>query len=108
MYVPPYLLPPPGPDLHRGQDPSDPISYLCAWLALVPQALCVAYAVLLLATREAEVALMFAGQMGCEALNFALKRLIREERPPREFSPLLVSCPVIVVRAVGVRGAWAC
>lgn len=24
---------------------------------------------------------MFAGQMGCEALNFGLKRLIREERP---------------------------
>lgn len=26
---------------------------------------------------------MFAGQMGCEALNFALKRLIKEERPRR-------------------------
>lgn len=26
---------------------------------------------------------MFAGQMSCEALNFALKRLIREERPQR-------------------------
>lgn len=25
--------------------------------------------------------LMFAGQLGCEALNFALKRLIKEERP---------------------------
>lgn len=24
---------------------------------------------------------MFAGQLGCEALNFALKRLIKEERP---------------------------
>jgi len=24
---------------------------------------------------------MFAGQMGCEAVNFALKRLIKEERP---------------------------
>ena len=27
--------------------------------------------------------LLFAGQMGCEALNFALKRLIKEERPRR-------------------------
>lgn len=26
---------------------------------------------------------MFAGQMGCEALNFFLKRLIKEERPKR-------------------------
>jgi dolichyldiphosphatase len=32
-------------------------------------------------TREAEVILMFAGQMACEAINFALKRLIKEERP---------------------------
>ena len=28
---------------------------------------------------------MFAGQMGCEALNFLLKRLIKEERPKRTF-----------------------
>lgn len=26
---------------------------------------------------------MFAGQMGCEALNFVLKRIIKEERPKR-------------------------
>jgi dolichyldiphosphatase len=29
--------------------------------------------------------LMFAGQMGCEALNFALKRLIKEERPKQMY-----------------------
>jgi len=29
---------------------------------------------------------MFAGQMGCEALNFALKRIIREERPKRRWA----------------------
>lgn len=29
---------------------------------------------------------MFAGQMGCEALNFLLKRLIKEERPKRTSS----------------------
>ncbi|KAK7954524.1 hypothetical protein PG996_015331 [Apiospora saccharicola] len=68
---------------HVHYDPSDPISYLCAWLALVPQGLCVAYATLVWSTREAEVALMFAGQLLCEALNFALKRLIKEERPRR-------------------------
>ncbi|KAI1853657.1 hypothetical protein JX265_004011 [Neoarthrinium moseri] len=68
---------------HVHYDPTDPISYLCAWLALVPQGLCVVYATLIWSTREVEIALMFAGQLACEALNFALKRLIKEERPRR-------------------------
>ncbi|EOO01526.1 putative dolichyl pyrophosphate phosphatase protein [Phaeoacremonium minimum UCRPA7] len=65
------------------KDPNDPISFLCAWLALVPQALCIVYATLIWSSREAEVALMFAGQLGCEAVNFILKRIIKEERPPK-------------------------
>lgn len=68
---------------HVHYDPTDQISYFCAWLALVPQGLCVAYATLIWSTREVEIGLMFAGQIGCEALNFALKRLIKEERPAR-------------------------
>ncbi|KAF5025914.1 hypothetical protein F66182_2033 [Fusarium sp. NRRL 66182] len=68
---------------HVYYDPDDHISLLCAYLALLPQALCVVYATLVLFTREAEVALMFLGQLACEALNFALKRLIKEERPRR-------------------------
>ncbi|KAI2473879.1 PAP2-domain-containing protein [Annulohypoxylon bovei var. microspora] len=68
---------------HVHYDPSDPISYLCAFLALVPQGLCVMYATLIWSTREIEVALLFAGQLACEAINFALKRLIKEERPRR-------------------------
>lgn len=60
------------------------MSLLSAWLALFPQALCVSYATLIWATREVEVILMFAGQMGCEGLNFLLKRLIKEERPKGE------------------------
>jgi len=70
---------------HVHYDPTDPISYFCAWLALVPQGLCVAYATLIWSTREVEILLMFAGQMGCEALNFALKRLIKEERPKQMY-----------------------
>lgn len=66
------------------QNPDDPVSFFSAWLALFPQALCVSYATLIWATREVEVILMFAGQMGCEALNFLLKRLIKEERPKGE------------------------
>jgi len=41
----------------------------------------VAYAALLWASREVEIGFALAGQLACEALNFALKRLIREERP---------------------------
>ncbi|KAG5937136.1 hypothetical protein E4U53_000074 [Claviceps sorghi] len=68
---------------HVYYDPDDPISLLCAYLALLPQALCIVYATLILSTREVEIVFMFAGQMGCEALNFLLKRLIKEERPRR-------------------------
>lgn len=42
------------------------------------------YVTLIWATREVEILLMFAGQMSCEALNFVLKRIIREERPKRK------------------------
>lgn len=66
---------------HVYYDPNDKISLLCAYLALLPQGLCVVYATLVLFTREVEVALLFLGQLSCEALNFALKRLIKEERP---------------------------
>ncbi|KAH7152399.1 hypothetical protein B0J13DRAFT_619960 [Dactylonectria estremocensis] len=68
---------------HVYYDPDDVLSLVCAYLALLPQALCVVYATLVLFTREVEVALMFAGQLACEAINFALKRLIKEERPRR-------------------------
>ncbi len=47
----------------------------------MPHALCVVYATLVWSTREAEVALLFAGQVSCEAANFALKRLIKQDRP---------------------------
>ncbi|OOF91182.1 hypothetical protein ASPCADRAFT_211466 [Aspergillus carbonarius ITEM 5010] len=66
---------------HVHYNPHDPLSFLSAWLALVPQALCVGYVTLIWASREVEVVLMFAGQLGCEALNFVLKRIVKEERP---------------------------
>jgi len=68
---------------HVHYDANDPISHACAWLALVPQVLCIVYVTLIWSTREAEVLLMFAGQMGCEALNWVLKRVLKEERPRR-------------------------
>ncbi|KAL1955837.1 hypothetical protein VTO42DRAFT_8076 [Malbranchea cinnamomea] len=68
---------------HVTYDPEDPVAYVSALLALVPQALCVIYATLLWASREVEVLLMFTGQMLCEVLNWVLKRIIRQERPPQ-------------------------
>ena len=68
------------------QNPDDPLSYVCAWLALVPQGLCVVYATLIWSSREVEILLMFVGQMGCEGLNWGLKRWIKEERPRRASS----------------------
>jgi dolichyldiphosphatase len=70
---------------HVAYNPSDPYSYVSAWLALVPQGLCIMYVTLMWASREVEIWMMFAGQMACEALNFGLKRWIREERPRRKF-----------------------
>ncbi|KAH7411718.1 DOLPP1 protein [Phaeosphaeria sp. MPI-PUGE-AT-0046c] len=72
---------------HVHYNPYDRISYLCAWLALVPQGLCIVYATLLWSNREIEIGLMFAGQMACEALNWVLKRYIKEERPRRYGMP---------------------
>ncbi|KAK4103946.1 PAP2-domain-containing protein [Parathielavia hyrcaniae] len=70
---------------HVYYNPTDPLSTLSAFLSLLPQALMVVYATLLWSTREAEVLLMFLGQLACEALNFALKRLIKEERPRNHY-----------------------
>jgi dolichyldiphosphatase len=72
---------------HVHYDPTDPSSHFCAYLALVPQALVITYVALIWATREVEICLMFAGQLGCEALNWVLKRCIQQARPSRELIP---------------------
>jgi dolichyldiphosphatase len=71
---------------HVQYDPRDRLSYLSAWLALAPQGLCIMYVTLIWATREVEIMILFAGQMACEALNWGLKRWIKEERPRRKCS----------------------
>lgn len=87
-YVRPSPSPPPPPPSAQTnnpppprQNPSDPLSLLSAYLSLLPQALLIAYTTLALCTREAEVLLLLAGQLACEALNFVLKRVIRQDRP---------------------------
>lgn len=66
---------------HVYYNPDDYLSHVCAYLALIPQGLVIVYVALLICCRELEIGLMFAGQLVCEAANFALKRLIKEERP---------------------------
>ena len=68
---------------HVYYNSNDIVSYVCAYLALVPQGLVIVYTALIWSTREIEILLMFAGQMACEAFNWLLKRYIQEERPSR-------------------------
>jgi dolichyldiphosphatase len=56
-----------------------------------------------------EVILMFAGQLGCEALNFVLKRIIKEERPKGKnccspyYNPILQRAGADVVQCVSTE-----
>lgn len=65
----------------RKQDPTSHLSHIFAWLALLPQGLCVVYVTLIWSTREVEIGLTFLGQLCCEALNWLLKRHFKEDRP---------------------------
>lgn len=69
---------------HVYYDPEDVLGLPSALLALLPQALVVAYTVAIYCRREIEVCHVFAGQLSCEALNWILKRTIKQERPQRE------------------------
>jgi hypothetical protein len=45
---------------------------------------------------------MFAGQMACEALNWVLKRYIKEDRP----RGMVVEKPIIESMLTSIRNAW--
>ncbi|KAK6541807.1 hypothetical protein TWF694_007588 [Orbilia ellipsospora] len=66
---------------HVSYDPSDPVSLVAAYLSLIPQGLMIVYTVLIFSNRELEIILACAGQLGCEAVNYVLKRVIKEARP---------------------------
>ena len=66
---------------HVYYNPSDLVSWISAHLALVPQALMVVYVTLIYARREADILLMFVGQVASEVANYILKHIIQEERP---------------------------
>ncbi|KAK4228210.1 PAP2 superfamily-domain-containing protein [Podospora fimiseda] len=87
---------------HVYYNPSDPLSHLSAYLALLPQALIIVYITLLYSTREAEVFLLFLGQLTNEAINFVLKRLIKEERPSH-----IISSTLTINKAYGMPSSHA-
>ncbi|KZT07304.1 PAP2-domain-containing protein [Laetiporus sulphureus 93-53] len=68
-------------------DESSLVSHVLALLTLSPILLNPAYAVLAVQTRELLFIEMWAGQMFCEGLNWALKHIIREERPNHNLGP---------------------
>ncbi|CAN6658987.1 dolichyldiphosphatase [Trichomonascus vanleenenianus] len=59
----------------------DLLGLMFAWISMAPQTLIVVYLTLIMSRREVETVLMFAGQVGCEAVNQYLKHVIKEERP---------------------------
>ncbi|KAK3994783.1 putative dolichyldiphosphatase [Cladorrhinum sp. PSN332] len=87
---------------HVYYNPSDPLSHLSAYLALLPQALIIVYLTLSYSTREAEVLLLFLGQLTNEAINFILKRLIKEERPSH-----IISSTLTINKAYGMPSSHA-
>ncbi|CAG8433160.1 9561_t:CDS:2 [Diversispora eburnea] len=62
-------------------NPSDPISFIFAFITLSPLALIVSYVSIILARREIATINMFIGQVTCEIVSFGLKRWIKEKRP---------------------------
>lgn len=74
---------------HVYYDPQDIFGLPSAILALVPQAIIVAYVVAIFTRREVETCFCFGGQLICEALNWVLKRLIKQDRPQRKPRPSL-------------------
>ncbi|KZT21606.1 PAP2-domain-containing protein [Neolentinus lepideus HHB14362 ss-1] len=66
---------------HVLYDPSSTTSFLLALLTLSPILLMASYAALSVYTRELVIIEMWAGQFICEGLNWALKRLVKQDRP---------------------------
>ena len=55
------------------------------------------YAALAVMTRDLLVIDMWAGQLACEAFNWLLKRLIKQERPPCSSTSPLIIFPKILL-----------
>jgi dolichyldiphosphatase len=62
-------------------NPQDKISYVFAYITLAPIAILVFYASVIVSRREMAGILMLLGQLFNEALNYALKEWIEQDRP---------------------------
>jgi dolichyldiphosphatase len=61
--------------------PDDPLSIPLALITLAPPFLLVSYVTLILVRRELTMLSGLIGQLGCEGLNLALKRIFKQGRP---------------------------
>ncbi|CAD6977002.1 unnamed protein product, partial [Tilletia controversa] len=66
---------------HVRYDAADPFAQLLALITLAPIFLLCAYTSIILYRRELTFLNALLGQLGCEAINWGLKRLIRQPRP---------------------------
>ncbi|KAK9458492.1 uncharacterized protein V1516DRAFT_682568, partial [Lipomyces oligophaga] len=62
-------------------DSHDSLSFLLAWMSLVPQTICIVYLTQALSRREVETLMLGAGQVASEIANLILKRIFLNERP---------------------------
>jgi len=67
---------------HVLYDDSSYFSLAMALITLSPILLMASYAVLAIFTREITIINMWAGQFCCEGLNLAIKRIVKQGRPP--------------------------
>ena len=61
--------------------PDDPLSLPLSLITLAPPFLLVSYVTLILVRREMTLIVGLVGQLACEGLNLALKRLFKQGRP---------------------------
>ncbi|RPA78415.1 PAP2-domain-containing protein [Ascobolus immersus RN42] len=66
---------------HILYDPASPISFISAYLSLLPQVILVIFGSIVYSTREIEVLLFLIGQLLSEAINVVLKKWFRQHRP---------------------------
>ncbi|RKO96968.1 hypothetical protein CXG81DRAFT_26384 [Caulochytrium protostelioides] len=66
---------------HVQYDEDDVVALVMAYISLLPIFCLAAYAVLVLFQRDAATIVALAGQLANEAINYALKKLVRQPRP---------------------------
>lgn len=79
---------------HVQYDGNDPLAKLLALVTLSPIFLLCSYVTIILYRRELTFINALVGQLGCEGLNWGLKRLIRQPRPYGEQFELVAAMSI--------------